>query len=71
MSEPFRRSRSKGVGYDCTSWEGSFVGGMGQEEGGKEEMHRGPRPCGGWDLCLGGLGARCRHAGGLTMYWYT
>ena len=40
MSEPFRRSRSKGVGYDCTSCEGSFVGGMGREEGGKEEEYK-------------------------------
>ena len=40
MSEPFRRSRSKGVGYDCTSCEGSFVGGMRNEaRGGRSLGH--------------------------------
>ena len=36
MLVPFRGTRSKGVGYDGTSYGRTFLGGIGREEGRKE-----------------------------------
>ena len=36
MFVPFRGARSKALGCDSTSWELTFRGGIGREEGWKE-----------------------------------